>query len=51
MREMIIQDKNGSNKEVIRLSNYAFNDVIKYAREKALQEQEGDAEGLSCLFG
>lgn len=52
MREIIIQNKDGSNQEIIKLPNFAWNKVISYARELKQQiDEEEKEEGLSCLFG
>ena len=46
VKEIIIQDKKGNEKERIRLSNSGFRDVLKYAREKEIQDKETDSLGL-----
>ena len=50
LRTMTIQNKDGTDKEILKLTNEDYERVIKYGRSLAKEIIKGE-DKLSCLFG
>lgn len=52
MRELRLQNKDGTELEVIKLPNWGFDKVWAYAKELEQQIKEDESDNtLTCLFG